>query len=437
MHSLVQEIAKRMNLPPEQAEEVISSILIRVRAALDTIGEAEIQGLGTFRSVDGRVTFEAAPEFANQINQEFSDMKPVALTPTGESVELDDSRALPGVEVVAGDGADVSEDTTEPAERQVSEAQPAMRETATESEQVFGDENDYTFKSPPPPKASKFRGPSGERRSSHRRTPTSHAADEIPDMGSIVSTRPVQPIHTAGQKRRKSRAPLLIAIGVVVVGVGTWLIFGGGGEEPDIDQHVMETSGTTGSQRPAAEAVSARASQAEPSAPEAPDMAAEENQGSGHEATGMETDAAPAETASEPAAEQETEVGAKSIEEISKPVEPAAEAAEEVPSEPVAVQPEAAKSETSTPETASSPPAMPSGSVYAWIVASYPSRSEAENRSEKLRGAGLEAIVYEATVRGQPAFRVGIGTYGSEADALNNHDIVPPEAPDAWITRVN
>jgi N-acetylmuramoyl-L-alanine amidase len=77
-----------------------------------------------------------------------------------------------------------------------------------------------------------------------------------------------------------------------------------------------------------------------------------------------------------------------------------------------------------------------SGPLYSWIVGSFTSKSEADRRVDLLRDSGFDADVYEATVRGQPAYRVGIGRFESEASAWSSHNTIPPEAADAWITRV-
>jgi len=116
--------------------------------------------------------------------------------------------------------------------------------------------------------------------------------------------------------------------------------------------------------------------------------------------------------------------------------------------EPVMAAPEVAESEVAEPEVAESEVAEPemvehevasgpvSGPIYSWIVASFTSRSEADRRVDLLRDSGFDANVYEATVRGQSAYRVGVGRFESAATAWRSQDTIPPEVADAWITRV-
>ncbi|HLE57291.1 MAG TPA: HU family DNA-binding protein, partial [Rhodothermia bacterium] len=117
MQSLVNELARKLSLSPEEAEAALSGVLIRIRAGLGTTGEAEIEGLGTFRSIEGAVTFEPAVALADEINREFAGMKPVALASTGESVDPNDRRALPGAEPVEGDGVGEAEAESSSASR--------------------------------------------------------------------------------------------------------------------------------------------------------------------------------------------------------------------------------------------------------------------------------------------------------------------------------
>lgn len=433
MRSLIQEIALRINVPPEKAEEAVSSIVIRVRAALETIGEAKIEGLGTFRMVDGNVTFEIAREFANEINKEFADMKPVALTATGESVAIDDSRAFPGVETAAGDGAGSSDESeTEIVEKPLADPLPELDEERAPSEAppvASETPQETTFESPPPPRPSKVRVPPRERRSSRGRKHEGRP-DDFPDMESVVTTRPVQPIHSGVRKRGRSGMPLLVAAAVVVIGLASWLIFGTGedrtateAETPamnapaaDPDQGAPATAISEQEPAPpkAEAAVETAAVSPEPPAGEAGEQAGETPE------TPLEAVTATSGTA----AEQQTAAEAQVVSAgSSAPAEPEPAAAE---SEPAAVEPER------TP----APDGPQAGPVYAWIVASYPSQAEAGNRRDELVNSGLDASVYEATVHGQPAYRVGVGQFGSEADALKNHEVVPPNTPDAWITRV-
>ena len=101
--------------------------------------------------------------------------------------------------------------------------------------------------------------------------------------------------------------------------------------------------------------------------------------------------------------------------------------------EVVAVQtPAPAPAPVPTPTPA---PVDEAGPIYAWIVASSPSEAEAQAHVDGLTESGFDARIYRATVRGALAFRVGVGQFASEIDALNNRALVP-EAEGAWVTKV-
>ncbi|HUF10662.1 MAG TPA: SPOR domain-containing protein [Rhodothermales bacterium] len=393
MQSLVNELARKLSLSPEEAEAALSAVLVRIRAGLETIGEVEIEGLGTFRSSEDAVTFEPAVALADEINKEFAGMNPVALTSTGESVDLTDKRALPGADPVEGDG--------------FGEVVPESSSAAGEETPGSGSYDDdldserMSFESPPPPFPSRIRVPPSERRSSRGSRARSREESEFPEMGPVVTTRPVQPIRTAPVARPRSKAPALIAVGVVAVGLVWWLMIGGGGSKPTAD---------------AAVAV----------APEGavPERTPDES-GAGAENNVPVADEPGAEPENEPAMESEAEL--LSVE------SPGSQVIDSESSGPEVAEPEVAESEVAEQEVASGPV---SGPIYSWIVASFTSKSEADGRVNLLRDSGFDADVYEATVRGKPAYRVGVGRFESEASALRSHTTIPPEAADAWITRV-
>jgi len=404
MQSLVNELAGKLSLSPEEAEAALSGVLVRIRAGLETIGEVEIAGLGTFRSIEGAVSFEPAVILADEINKEFAGMKPVALTSTGESVDLNDKRALPGADPLEGDGFG----------EVVPESSSAAGE-ATPGSAPYDDDLDserMSFESPPPPFPSKIRVPPSERRSSRGSRGRSREKSELPEMGPVVSTRPVEPIRTAPVGRRRSKAPAMMAVGVVALGLVSWFIFRGGAGEPTADAAVVAVDPEdAGSKRTPVESVAG----AEDSVPAGDEPAAEpENE------PAMET---------EPELLSEESPGSQAID--SESSEP--EITEPEITEPEVAESEVAESEVAEHEVASGPV---SGPIYSWIVASFTSKSEADRRADLLRDSGFDADVYEATVRGEPAYRVGVGRFDSEAGALRGHTTIPPEAADAWITRV-
>jgi len=451
MQSIVNELAHRLNLPPAQVESAIGDLLIKVRAALETIGEAEVGGLGTFRSIDGKVTFSPAPSFAEAVNRDFAGMKPVALTSTGESVAVDDERAIPGsdasfeepiitrtvAEELAGSLAadsnigseDVEGETYKPSlddfpvPKLPDEPDWPQEEPVVEDEPVA----ESSFSSPPPPVPSKVRVPPGERRQMRehrRRTSTSSGSastEEFPDMGSVVSTRPVEPIRAAApQKKRRNPKPVAIAAVVVIVAFLSWLVIGGG-DDGASDQPAEKTTASLSapSEKPAQETQRPAEPANASNAPSGQQSMAESVSAAMREAARKN------EVVDQPAPEAMEEANvAPSEEVIDLPVDEPEPAAVAAPAEEAA----AAASNVATPAA---------GATYVWIVGSYPSRSEADARVETLRAASFDAQVYEATVRGRAVFRVGVGRFDSEASALNSRGVVPAEVKDAWVRRVD
>jgi cell division septation protein DedD len=419
MHSLVNELADRLDLQPKEAEAVVSGLLIRIRAALETVGEIEVEDLGTFRSVDDQVTFEPAPGFEAELNKEFAGMKPVALTATGESVDVDDRRAIPGTNSPDHQAAEKTDepvdtaDTTtaqeaaESAPDDESEAQP--KDVEDLAEEPIEEEATSSFTSPPPPRPSKIRVPPSERRSrsSGEQKPAAATDDGFPDMGSVVSTRPVEPIAANARTKRRSRskAPVFVVAAVIVGGLLSWLILGG---EEETDSGGQAGSESVQMTSEAEQVPVERITEASSETP-LPD----------------EEEAEPVSSSTEPEEVGGTTAGTDSIVEMTDSV------AQTVTEPEVAAEPEPAP----VAAEESRPPAT--GSAYSWIVASYPSRDEAQHRVEALVESGYRAQVYEATVSGRPAFRVGIGRFVSEAEALRQRERVPPESTDAWVTRVN
>ncbi len=79
----------------------------------------------------------------------------------------------------------------------------------------------------------------------------------------------------------------------------------------------------------------------------------------------------------------------------------------------------------------------PADGDYAWIVASFPSRGEAEVELRRYLTAGARGEVVAAAVNGRPAYRVAIGRYVSIAEARSSRSELPGFAPvDAWIRNV-
>ncbi len=438
MQSIVKELAQRLDLPPSQVESAIGDLLIRVRAALETIGEAEIGGLGIFRSIDGKITFQPAASFAEAVNREFAGMRPVALTSTGESVDVDDERAIPGsdasfeepivtrtveeelAEASTPDwGEELANEDTESVEAALDEALEPDELAMTADDAVEESEPvaESSFESPPPPIPSKVRIPPGEKREFRDRrrksssVSKSGSSDDFPDMGPVVSTRPVEPIRAAAPaKRRRNPMPAAIVAVVVVVALLSWLVIGG----DDGDSRPSTQSNSTA-------AVSAQPEQRSEETPPAPVP----------EKTSSAAAAQRSMAESVTAAMQEV---AKSEPEVARSEPAVVQDAEQSPAVEVIDLP---RQQPAAGEAASQVATQATGSTFAWIVGSYPSRSEADARVETLRAAGFDAQVYEATVKGRAAFRVGVGRFDSEASALNGRNAVPAEITDAWITRVN
>lgn len=429
MHSLIQDIAKKLDITSREAEEIVSSILIRIRAALRAAGEAKVSGLGTFRLIDESIVFEPSSELENAVNKEYAGLKPVALTATGESVPIGDARALPGVDTedddaeesavqvqaevaaeeefeqpsleehaVEADLPDVADTFVESLEQDAAESGPGDTESEPEPElePVMESEIESAFTSPPPPIPSKVRIPPKERRAARQGARRKKSPDEIPDMGPVVAERPEETIHDGRSRRRDLKWPMIAGAAVVLIAV-SWMMLGGEDAAPSVESPAAEVAPAPSSEI----STPARAQSSSPTEPVAE---------------------------AEPATEQTESLSAGRLRAV-----PAGGRSTAPPREVATPEPEPEPAEP--PVTA--PAAANSGPLYAWIVASFPNESEAAARVERLRSGGFNANVYEATVRGQPAYRVGVGQFSSEGDARRNRDDdVPPESTDAWLTRV-
>ncbi|WP_457654178.1 SPOR domain-containing protein [Rhodocaloribacter sp.] len=74
---------------------------------------------------------------------------------------------------------------------------------------------------------------------------------------------------------------------------------------------------------------------------------------------------------------------------------------------------------------------------YTWIVASRPSRDEADAVAEKYRRENFPVVVLRATAGGRTVYRVGVGWHASKRALEDARSALPAWTPgDAWISRV-
>lgn len=92
---------------------------------------------------------------------------------------------------------------------------------------------------------------------------------------------------------------------------------------------------------------------------------------------------------------------------------------------------------TTTSAAPSQTPFTTADGDYAWVVASFPTREEAQRELGRYQSAGARGEVFVARVRGQTFYRVAIGRYQSAARATANRNELPSFAPrDAWVRNI-
>lgn len=109
--------------------------------------------------------------------------------------------------------------------------------------------------------------------------------------------------------------------------------------------------------------------------------------------------------------------------------EPDPEPAPEAEAEPEAAPAEEARN----PALWSSEGVDPARGGVTWIVASRPSRADAERIAASYRERGYRVSVLPHTQGGRTTYRVAVGQFATNAEALEARDLLPPDAPeDTW-----
>jgi hypothetical protein len=80
MPALLEDLARRLDTSPEQAEELLQELFDRLRAHAQRTGEFPLPGLGTFAHWEGTWTFEPTEELARSVNHSFADLRPIGVS---------------------------------------------------------------------------------------------------------------------------------------------------------------------------------------------------------------------------------------------------------------------------------------------------------------------------------------------------------------------
>lgn len=116
MPALLEDLARRLDTSPEQAEELLQELFDRLRAHAQRTGEFPLPGLGTFAHREGTWTFEPTEELARSVNHSFADLRPIGVS---VSTLSDDSAS----DAPASDDVE-TEESTSPASASPASASP-------------------------------------------------------------------------------------------------------------------------------------------------------------------------------------------------------------------------------------------------------------------------------------------------------------------------
>ncbi len=77
--SLIDQLARRLDLEPDEARDALSHLIAQVKEQLDAQGNASVPGLGRFHTGPDGLTFEPDPALAIAVNQRYAGLKPVTV----------------------------------------------------------------------------------------------------------------------------------------------------------------------------------------------------------------------------------------------------------------------------------------------------------------------------------------------------------------------
>ncbi|PSQ82129.1 MAG: hypothetical protein BRD46_00380 [Bacteroidetes bacterium QS_8_68_15] len=85
MASLIEDLARRLDIPPGQAEQHLAELFDRLREHARHTGEFPLPELGVFTHRDGAWTFEPTETLARSVNRSFADLQPIAVSTSAET----------------------------------------------------------------------------------------------------------------------------------------------------------------------------------------------------------------------------------------------------------------------------------------------------------------------------------------------------------------